>query len=217
MSSRALRGLGLGVLTLAVASSMSVPASAGVRQSGVAEDKAAAGSGATCYSNAKDVGTFGVMSQNFAPVLDAYDSAAADDLTLRKTCKVRSIQVTGSYSAEGAVDSETVTFYKDEVGRPGKIISSQTRVGTDNGAGSYDIKLKPVTLKKGTYWVSVVANLNPDAGGQWYWTSSNTQKGAAALWENPRGGWQYGCLTWTKIYQCLGAGPGPDLAFSLLP
>jgi hypothetical protein len=60
-----------------------------------------------------------------------------------------------------------------------------------------------------------VANLDSDAGGQWYWTNSNTQKGELAQWQNPNGGWQYGCTTWTPVRECLGFGPGPDLAFSI--
>lgn len=213
MRSPVLRTVGIGVVSLTLASAFAVPAGAATAPSPLAGSSGDAAK--TCYANVADVGTFAAMSQNFAPVLDPYDSAAADDVTLAKRCKVRSIQVVGAYTAEGAVDSQTVTFYKDRGGKPGKIINSQTKIGTDVGGGSYDIKIKPVTLKKGTSWVSVVANLDSEAGGQWYWTNSNTQRGALAQWQNPNGGWQYGCLSWTPVQQCLGAGPGPDLAFSL--
>ena len=201
-------GLGLICLT---AAAIAVAPSAVAGGPGAAE----AHSGRTCYSNLKHVDTFRTMSQNFAAVQGQYDSAAADDVDLRKACTVTSIRVIGAYSVDGAVDSETVTFYTANEGRPDKVISTQTVAGTDLGGGSYDIDLQPVTLKKGISWVSVVANLNPDRGGQWYWTNSLTERGAPAQWENPRGGWQYGCLTWTRIQQCLGSSPGQDLLFAL--
>lgn len=216
MRSSVLRALGLGIVSLACATSLSFPASAATTPSPAAGGQGITGTDATCYSNTGNLDDYRTMSQNFAPILDAYDSAAADDITLTKTCTVTSIQVVGAYSAENAVDSETVTFYKDRNGKPGKVISSQTRVGIDN-AGSFDIRLKPVTLTAGTYWVSVVANLNSESGGQWYWTNTNTQLGALAVWRNPGGAWvaDEACKTWQVIEQCLGAGPGPDLAFSL--
>ncbi len=215
MHSRLLHAVGLGIVAVA-ATAMSIPADATASPDTVQGAAAAPTStSGTCYSNVHHIDTFSTMSQNFPPILDAYDVAAADDVTLRKPCTIASIQVVGSYTSDGAVDSETVTFYKDDNGRPGKVLSSQTKVGTDLGGGAYDIKLKPVTLSKGTYWVSVVANLNADEGGQWYWVNATTERGVAALWENPRGGWQYGCTTWTPIKQCLGAGPSPDLSFAL--
>jgi len=220
MRSRALPAMGISVVALAIATSFAGTASAAgsdVQASHKGSAVAIGGADATCFSNlAGDTGT-AISSQNFEDSFDAYDNSGADDFKLKKACTVKSIQVPGQYfgAAPSPAESETVTFYKDKKGKPGKVVKSKTVAGTDSG-GSFDIKLGKVKLKKGKYWVGVVANLDFGAGSQWGWENTSTQKGKPAMWQNPGDGFGSGCTKWSNMQTCLGGvAPGPDFMFSL--
>ena len=220
MRSRALPALGLSVVALALATSLTGTASAAgstVQAAHKGSAVAIGGIDATCFSNLDGDTGVAISSQNFESSFDAYDNSGADDFKLKKKCVVKSIQVPGQYfgGAPSPADSETVTFYKDNGGKPGAVVKSKTVAGTDS-SGSFDIKLGKVTLKKGKYWVGVVANLDFGAGSQWGWENTSTQKGAAAMWQNPGDGFGSGCTTWGNMQTCLGGvAPGPDFMFSL--
>src|SRR6476659_8244169 len=81
---------------------------------------------AVLYDQTADPGSFIIISQNFEASLDQYDSQGADDFTVPagKIWSVTGINVLGGYfnfsgAASPGAESETVTFYKDNAGKPG--------------------------------------------------------------------------------------------------
>jgi hypothetical protein len=165
----------------------------------------------------------GIVSQNFESSFDAYDSQAADDFVVPggEKWRVREVDVTGVYfNGSGPARDETVTFYKDDHGHPGKVISSDTEAGTDN-FGSFSIvlskegspKLKGGSGDGKTYWVSVVANLDFFAGGEWGWENQIEVIHNPAQWQNPGGGFGV-CSSWDDENVCIPDGQG-DHMFTL--
>ena len=174
---------------------------------------------ATLYDqNGNDGGT-GVSSQNFESSFDAYDDQGADDFVVPSghTWTVKEVDITGVYyNGYGPAASETVYFYKNKGGLPGKLAAECDGVaGSDNGSGSFTIKIPKsckVKLKAGTYWVSVQANMDFLSGGQWGWEVNSVQNGNASAWQNPGGGFGV-CPTWGTTLSCIGY--GPDYMFAL--
>lgn len=169
-----------------------------------------------CYSNQRNDSGVGIVSQTFSDSgFDIYNSYGADNFAVKKTCKVAGVNATGVYfNGAGLADSETVTFYTDNGGQPGDVISSQTVTGTDNGTGSFTIPLSTVAIPPGNAWVSVSANMAFAAGGEWGWELSTHQKqGSDAMWENPEDGLGTGCTSWGDVNTCLGF--GNDFMFTL--
>ena len=161
----------------------------------------------------------GVVSQNFETAYDLYDDSGADDFTVPagQSWKVTEVDASGVYfNGYGPARDETVTFYKNKKGHPGKAVASVTAAGTDSG-GSFAISLgkKGVKLKGGakgaTYWVSVVANLDYSAGGEWGWENQTTAVGNPAQWQNPGDGFATGCTSWAQENVCIPDGQGDKM------
>jgi hypothetical protein len=160
-----------------------------------------------------------VTSQNFESIYDAYDTQSADDFTVPAGVKwkLTEVDVTGAYSVAGPVSSMHVTIYMaSKKGQPKKVVADFPEVfGTDNGTGSFELPLpSKVTLKPGTYWVSVQANMDFDVGGQWFWQNRSVVSGMGALWQNPGDGFGTGCVSYADESACLGTGVG-DKMFTL--
>jgi len=163
----------------------------------------------------------GIVSQNFESSFDQYDAQAADDFTVPGGAKwkVKEVDVTGVYfNGSGPSRDENVTFYTNKHGHPGDVVATYTVAGADS-FGSYVIDLgKGTTLKGGkkgkTYWVSVQANLDFFAGGEWGWENRTGNNGAPAQWQNPGGGFGTGCDTWGDENVCIPDGQG-DHMFTL--
>lgn len=163
----------------------------------------------------------GIVSQNFESSFDAYDSQAADDFVVPAghRWRVREVDASGVYfNGSGPATSETVTFYKDKNGHPGKVVGTDTVTGTDS-FGSFAISLSkngsPILRggKKGagkTYWVSVVANLDFFAGGEWGWENQTTVVHNPAQWQNPGGGFGV-CSSWDDENVCIPDGQGDHM------
>jgi hypothetical protein len=157
---------------------------------------------------------FAISSQNFESGYDAYDDAAADDfkITLARDI-VTEVDVTGQYfNGSGPARDETVTIYQDAGGLPGAVIATATAMGTDVG-GSFSIEGLNILLARGTYWLSVVANMDFEVAGQWGWEGRTVKKLNPAVWENPGGGWGM-CPSWDTIQNCFGY--DNDLMFTIL-
>lgn len=167
--------------------------------------------------NDNDTGV-GVVSQNFEPDFDVYDSQLADDFVVPdrgQPWQVTGITVTGVYfNGSGPAASENVTFYRDANGVPGVVKNTQTVVGADTN-GSFTIPLDKFALPAGHYWVSVQANMDFSSGGEWGWETRSVQSGNAAVFQNPADGFGTGCTSWASVAACVDAGSGPDLMFSL--
>jgi hypothetical protein len=187
-----------------------------------------AGKTTTLYDQSGNDNGIAIVSQNFESSLDQYDSQGADDFTIPRgqTWIVSEIDVIGQYfNGSGPATSENVTFFKDAKGIPGAQIGpgNDGIVGADS-AGSFSIKLvNKVKLKRGRYWVSVVANCNFSAEpvcGEWGWEQSSVVTGDPAQWQNPGDGFGTGCTTWGNEFTCLGIAPhagddGVDHLFAL--
>ena len=206
MRSRALPVLGLSVVALALAS-LAATASAVGSDIQMAHKGTAAkviGTDATCFNNMTGDTFYAVSSQNFETTNDAFDSFAVDDVKVKKTCKIKSMQFVGAYfGGPGPAVSETVTIYKNQGGSPGAVVKSKTVAGADSG-GSFDIPFKH-KLKKGTYWIGIQVNMDFPVGGQWGWENTGTAKGAPAQWQNPGDGFDTGCTSWGIMQTCIGA------------
>jgi hypothetical protein len=159
------------------------------------------------------------ISQNFESSFDGYDSQGSDDFTVpaNKSWKMKEVDVTGLYfNGPGLARSENVTFYKDKKGKPGKVLATATATGSDDGIGDYVIPLKVShKFKTGHYWVSVQANMDYSAGGEWGWATRTIANGDNAQWENPGDGFGTGCTSWADEQSCLGGVAGPDHMFTL--
>lgn len=176
----------------------------------------------TLYDQNDDSQGYADVSDNFdSGSFDSYDDQGADDFTVPSgsTWTVKEVDVSGLYfNGYGPSDGQTVSFYKDKKGKPGKQVATMQTNGADDGFGNFAISLgkKGVKLKSGTYWVSVQANMNFSSGaGEWGWATRNTQNGNAAMWQNPGDGFATGCTKWSPEAACLGGVAGPDHMFAL--
>jgi hypothetical protein len=171
-----------------------------------------------CYDQRINDNGNAVVSQNFEKENNAYDSRGADDFTLDTACTVTEVQVDGQYQGAGPPRSMHVTFYQDNQGTPGAVVSGQKRLSytDETGSGSFDITLKrPVTLDPGHYWVSVKANMSFTTHGEWFWNTNNEVNGVPAQWRNALDGFGTGCTTYTAITACV-PDEGADFSFALI-
>lgn len=176
---------------------------------------------AVLWDQDTDDSGIGLVSQNFESSFDAYDAQAADDFVVPEGEKwsVKEVDATGVYfNGSGPAATVHVAFYKNKGTLPGKVVADFPAVApSGDDFGSFTIKLpSKVKLKTGTYWVSVQANLDFGAGGEWGWENTATlQNGSPAAWRNPGGGFGTGCDDWTAENTCIVAGQGPDHLFVL--
>ncbi|MEI9932719.1 MAG: hypothetical protein WDM89_19845 [Rhizomicrobium sp.] len=170
----------------------------------------------TLYDQNGNPSGVAVVSDNFESDFDSYDDEGADDFVVPDgvTWTINQIDVTGVYfDGQGAADSENVFFYKNKKNKPGKLVAEIDNVVGRDRNGSFAIKFpKSVSLKSGTYWVSVQANMDFEITGEWAWAINSAQSGQPAMWQNPGGGFGF-CPTWTPIQSCFSN--GPDFMFAL--
>ena len=176
--------------------------------------------GTSCYQQLANDNGQAVLSQKFERKYSYYDDRGADDFTLDSTCTVTHVLVDGVYAlGPGPARSVHVTFYQDDQGTPGHVISGQDRLSYSDpaGTGSFDITLdSPVVLAPGHYWVSVKANQRFDTRGAWYWSTNNAIAGLPSQWRNVRDGFGTGCIVYTRTTYCVLNGEGGDFAFALI-
>ncbi len=177
------------------------------------------------YNQNSDTDGVGIDSQNFTSgtFSPTNNDQGADDFVVPKTVQwtVTQVDVSGLYfNGNGPAASENVTFYANNKGVPGSPVKNGTFTGlkgTDS-SGSFSISLgkKGVSLKSGTYWVSVVANcwFENKVCGQWGWAENGTIHGDDAMWQNPSGGFGV-CQSWGTVADCFSGTPAGDFAFDL--
>ena len=143
----------------------------------------------------------------------ANDSQAADDFTVPagQTWQVTGIETLANTA--NATYNWRIFIYADAGDRPGAQVFFGQAPST--GAGyDYTFNLSGVpTLQSGHYWVSVVLmNLY-----SWQWKNRTVQSGSPALWQNPGGGDNPSCTTWTLRTTCFpGTAGAPDQVFRVL-
>ena len=171
------------------------------------------------YNQRDNDNGIGIVSQNFEEAFEANDAQGADDFTVKKGVEwhIKEVAVDGAYlNGSGPADSYDVTFYNDAGGTPGSVADDCDNAPyTDTGSGSPAIVCR-VSLKGGKYWVSVQANMDFSAGGEWAWNTNNTVRKNASQWVNPGDGFATGCTTYTTTTACIPSGEGGDFSFALL-
>jgi hypothetical protein len=164
----------------------------------------------------------GIVSQNFESTFAQYDAADSDAFTVPQgsTWTVTSVVAGGVYfNGSGPATGEDVTFYANKKGAPGKAIKACTykAVKGKDSSGTFTIPLATAcSLKAGTYWVSVVADLAFSVGGEWGWEDATETGPAQADWENPGGGFAIGCTKWTPELTCIANGQANGKYYELL-
>ena len=158
-----------------------------------------------------------VPSQNFEPSMDPFDSVAADDLEVSRKCRARVVQVFGHIGGAGQPDSHTVTFYRDDGGRPGRVLRTETVLGEFSHGDGWEITLdRAMRLRpERRYWLSVQINMDFQPDGTWSWSLRDVVAGAPAVWQNPGDGFMTGCTDWTPIAACIPDQPKADLVFEI--
>jgi hypothetical protein len=208
------------LIAAALASCLPIVASAAPAVMGHGQTQAAAAVApeASCYTNAGTDTLNAILSQDFTDaggVYDAYDSAAADDFSVKsgKTCLATGLNVTGQYfNGSGPADSVTVTYYKSKSGKPGGVVASYSGL-PPTGSPSFTLKHPKTKLKAGKYFVSPVAALAFTVGGEWGWEVQSEINGAEGQWQNPGGGFAV-CPKWDTITNCIGV--TGDFMFSVV-
>jgi hypothetical protein len=161
-----------------------------------------------------------IVSQNFQSSFDAYDNAAADDFVVPAghKWKISDIYATGQYfNGSGPADSFSVAFYTDK----SKVIDLPTKPKafcpapgwqyTQSGNSWHWHCAHPVAVKPGKYWLSLVAVMDFNVGGEWGWENRTVTSGDAAAWENPGDGFATGCTTWSVENVCIPDGQGDHM------
>lgn len=164
----------------------------------------------TLYDQTQTGGSVqGVLSQNFASPYESYSSAAADDFVVPDPSgwTITQVNVDAAYfvgSAAGPVDSFDVNIFPDDMGIPGAAAACAytTLAYTNTGSTFFVPLVTACSLPTGTYWVSVVANMDFAAGGGFGWNTGPLSPGNSAMWQNPQGALLTGCTTWTIISTC---------------
>jgi hypothetical protein len=174
------------------------------------------------YDQTDSVGTNGFPAQNFEPALDIYDSQGADDFVVppNASWSIDTVFVAGVYGLGGVppIPNVDVYFYADAAGLPGTQVYSALAVVPSEVSGDLTISLpSPAVLGEGTYWVSVIANLNFGTQGQWFWSTRTVANGNPYAWRNPGNGFGSGCTSWGVGATGCGVGGGvePDSLFRL--
>ena len=221
MRSRALPAFGISVVALALATSVTPLANASTAGPSAGSSSAAdsltrlAGSDAVCASNLGAPSGQGIGSQDFESAFDAYDDMGAADFKLTSKCKVTKATAPGQFSVAGPVETVKGTIYSNKASKPAKVLCTGKGVGPgpDITATKFKNKKgKACVLKAGTYWLSMVAQMDFDPNGQWYWNSTTAKQDATDQWQNPGGGFGI-CPTWDSVLNCIGV--DEDYIFTL--
>lgn len=151
----------------------------------------------TCYAQLDHDAFASIISQNFEPALDMYDSQAADDFVLTKPCRRPVLFIGGSYGeGQGSADSFNVTIYLAGKHGPGKVVRQLEALPftepCGQGRGCTQIVLTK-KLQPGHWWLSVQANLDfSQTGEQWSWGTNETVRRSGAMWKNADDGFGTG-------------------------
>lgn len=164
--------------------------------------------------------TNAITSQNFESALDSYDNQAADDFLVPSgdIWYIESIDILGAYfNGSGPLVSVNIWIYNDSSGFPGSTAAEILEIVPSSGIadGSLGINLvSPIVLNEGSYWISIQANMDYSAGGQFGWVEQG-QSNNPSVWRNPGGGFGTSCSNWNYRVSTCNVGTAPDLAFRL--
>ena len=179
--------------------------------------------GGLLYDQTDSPAGAGFNSQLYEAANSAFDCRAADDFTVPAAdiqWNVAEVLAVGNYlNGTGPTAALNLEIFMNGGGVPGASVCSYPGLlpgvdYTDNGSGTLSIVLPSVCLLPvGDYWVSVQADMDSSAGGQWLWAERSAATGANFAWENPPDGFGTGCVAWTPAGGC--GASAPDLLFTL--
>ena len=209
MRSRALSVVGISAMALALAATLSPMASAqsagpsAVQHSSAAISALPVSSDALCAGNNGAPNGDGISAQNFEAEFDAYDNEGAADFKIPAgtKCKVKTVAITGQFSAAGPSESITMTISKNDGGVPGAEKCTATLAAP---GPNYVVPFTDCRLRAGKYWLHGYVTMSFTAAGQWYWNTTNDQLLTDDLWRNPGDGFASGCTDWGTILNCIG-------------
>ena len=151
------------------------------------------------YDQYDNIGANSTSSQNFEASFDAYDDELADDFVVPsgQTWNIDQVDAAGVYyNGAGPAASVNLASTTTQAGFPARASPTRTDLAMTDTGGSFVVPIpSPVALSQGTYWVSVQANLDFGAGGQWGFTDRTVQSNSEAAWQNPGGGFGV-CPSW---------------------
>jgi len=168
----------------------------------------------------------GAPSQNFESSFDQYDAQAADDFVVTDAAgwTVSGFNFTTSLSTSPPGDPTTATYdievFPDNGGVPGATAacSYPALPGVlDGSQTALSVTLdSPCVLATGTYWISMVVNLDFAVGGQMFWSDFTGGSGANGKWQNPGGGFGTSCSSWDDLAVCGVGGSQTAFIFQVL-
>ncbi len=156
--------------------------------------------------------------------LFGFDAELADDFDVPAGFRwsVESVEVQGSFTpGQSGFQSVNVFFYTNNplTKRPSfRTCSHFQLTPTTNDAGSFGIDLPtPCHFPAGKWWLVVQANVawRNGSGSSWHWGMRTIQSNEKAKWQNPAGGFGYGCRTWGDRAACDPVTDHPDQVFRL--
>jgi VWFA-related protein len=196
----------------------------GAEKSGEVHFSASPATQAVLWYQGDQTGSSGISSENRVDAGGApYNTAAADDFVVpsKKTWLLQGVDVLGVYygpGAHGPARSVNVVVYADRSGLPGAAQCNfqqvRPRAGLSNGSFELDLA-GTCRLPAGRYWISVQANQDFPAAGQWAWVERSVQRERPAAWRNPGGGYDSPCDDWGRLASTCLSGHDPDLLFRL--
>ena len=164
----------------------------------------------------------GAPDQNFEAAFDAYDSIVADDFVVTDAdgWTITEVASVGTYSVAGPATSVNISFHADVAGAPDPTpvtgCSFPGVVPTSDTAGSFVLDLGAgCNLPAGTFWMAHQTNLdfNGGAGGQHFFSNTQTVTGSEGHWINPGNGFGSGCTTFQPAGSVCGVGGGGTTYF----
>ena len=164
--------------------------------------------GAILYDQSGDVG-LGILSQNYEPPNDDLDSEGADDFVVTDAAgwTISGFNFQMTFDSDPTPVTYNINVYSDSgMGFP----AASTACSYTSIPGTLDplftdlsVSLPaPCVLQQGTYWVSVVANIDFSVGAAMWAIDLDPGLGAHAVWRNPLDGTGVGCTTWSDITTC---------------
>ena len=173
------------------------------------------------YDQYNNAGADWISSQDFELAMNTFDGFAADDFVVPagKTWTITQVEVDGVYyNGSGPASAVNIFIFSDLGGVPGSFVNGFGSLTATPGpsAGDFVISTPPMVLIPGTYWISVQAIEDLTPNGQWGWTDRTVTSYNSAVWQNPGGGFGYGCASWSYRGATCGITPGePDQVFRL--
>ena len=152
----------------------------------------------------------GAPSQNFESSFDQYDSQGADDFVVTDAGGWTLSGFNFQVSPGSGADPSTATYDIDVFTDAGGVPSASAACTYNSLPGVLDGTLtalsvtldSPCVLAQGTYWISMVVNLDFAVGGQMFWSDFTGSFGANSKWQNPGGGFGTTCSTWSDLATC---------------